>query len=290
MTTYNTKMLGLVTLYNPNPQEASENIKRYIHDIDKLIIWDNSPIEANIKQQVIDLMTDEKDHIVWHGDGQNKCIAPAINFAWKYAKEQGYDLLLIMDQDSHWANFSFYREKVEHYYLTGNKWTFVPYIAGNDNWVIFNEVHFKRVFINSGTIIPIEILNAIDGADETFALDALDHDLAIRIQKAGYQIACITCCMLYHTVGHPKRSRFLNLFTNDYGRERTYSIAKTHLIKYRKHKSWFTAYEKRKIFKEYYMWKLIRIIFAEEDKLGRLKMLIKGIWDGMNYDLKKTKR
>ena len=29
---------------------------------------------------------------------------------------------------------------------------------------------------------------------------------------------------------------------------------------------------------------------AEEDKLGRLKMLIKGIWDGMNYDLKKTKR
>ena len=96
--------------------------------------------------------------------------------------------------------------------------------------------------------------------------------------------------MLYHTVGHPKRSRFLNLFTNDYGRERTYSIAKTHLIKYRKHKSWFTAYEKRKIFKEYYMWKLIRIIFAEEDKLGRLKMLIKGIWDGMNYDLKKTKR
>jgi hypothetical protein len=38
------------------------------------------------------------------------------------------------------------------------------------------------------------------------------------------------------------------------------------------------------------MWKLIRIIFAEEDKLGRLKMLIKGIWDGMNYDLKKTKR
>jgi hypothetical protein len=58
MTTYNTKMLGLVTLYNPNPQEASENIKRYIHDIDKLIIWDNSPIEANIKQQVIDLMTD----------------------------------------------------------------------------------------------------------------------------------------------------------------------------------------------------------------------------------------
>lgn len=283
-------LLGVTTLYNPDIEKAANNILRYIEYIDTLIIWDNSPLEKNVHQDICTRLSEFANKIIWHGTGKNECIAPAINYAWKYAKENGYNMLLIMDQDSQWADFSFFRKKTEEYYSAGNKWVFVPYIAGNDTWVIFNEIHFKRVFINSGTIIPIEILDAIDGADETFALDALDHDLAIRIQKAGYQIACITCCMLYHTVGQPKRSRILHIFTNDYGRERTYSIAKAHLIKYRKHKEWFTCYEKRKIFKEYYMWKFIRIVLAEEDKAGRMKMLFKGIKDGMMFDLTKTKK
>ena len=263
---------------------------RYLNNVDALIIWDNSNADQEVQQRISQYLPDTRGKIIWHGTGQNECIAPAINYAWQYAKTHQFQLLLIMDQDSQWSNFAFFRQKVEAYYQAGNKWAFVPYIAGNDIWPIQQEVHFRRVFINSGTIIPIEILDRIDGADETFPLDALDHDLAIRIQKAGYSIACITCCILYHTVGHPKRSRFLHLFTNDYGRERTYSIAKSHLIKYRKHRSWFTAYEKRKIFKEYYMWKIIRIALAEDDKLGRLKMLLKGIRDGMKYDLTTTKQ
>ena len=32
-------MLGLVTLYNPNQQEAAANILQYIHDEDALIIY-----------------------------------------------------------------------------------------------------------------------------------------------------------------------------------------------------------------------------------------------------------
>lgn len=284
------RILGIVTLFNPDARQAADNILRYLEDVDALIIWDNSPAEKEIPQKVGQYLPDPEGKIIWHNTGKNECIAPAINYAWQYAKTQGFQMLLIMDQDSQWADFAFFRKKVETYYQAGNKWAFVPYIAGNDIWTIQQEIHIKRVFINSGTIIPIEILDAIDGADETFPLDALDHDLAIRIQKAGYQIACITCCILYHTVGHPKRSRFLHLFTNDYGRERTYSITKSHLIKYRKHKDWFTAYEKRKIFKEYYMWKLIRIVFAEEDKLGRLKMFLKGIKDGMTFDITTTKR
>lgn len=284
------RILGIVTLYNPDVRQAAANVMRYLNDIDALIIWDNSAAVQEVRQRISQYLPVPEGKIIWHGTGQNECIAPAINYAWQYAKTHQFQLLLIMDQDSQWSNFAFFRQKVETYYQAGNKWAFVPYIAGNDIWPIQQEIHFRRVFINSGTIIPIEILDHINGADETFPLDALDHDLAIRIQKAGYKIACITCCILYHTVGHPKRSRFLHLFTNDYGRERTYSIAKSHLIKYRKHKNWFTAYEKRKIFKEYFMWKLIRIALAEDDKMGRLKMLLKGIRDGMKYDLKTTKQ
>ncbi len=274
-------ILGVVTLYNPDLESANNNIQQYAPYVEKVIVWDNSPISH--QSQIVG------DNLLYHWTGQNTYIAPAINYAWKYAQDNNYDLILIMDQDSRWANFSFFRTKVEELYAREHN-VYVPYIAGNDNWIFNKEVVERRIFINSGTIIPTDILTTIDGADEVFEMDALDHDLAIRIQKAGYKILCITSCILYHTVGHPKRSKWLHLFTNDYGRERTYSIAKCHLIKYRKHKKWFTPSDKRKIFREYYMWKFIRLVLVEEDKIGRFKMFIKGIHDGFRFDLSKTKQ
>jgi len=274
-------IIGIVTLYNPDMNVAISNIHRYAPCLDQLIVWDNSPINH---QSLL-----SGNNILYHWTGENTYIAPAINYTWQYAKEHQYDLILIMDQDSQWSNFPFFKQKVEDLFAK-QPGVFVPYIAGNDIWPFNEELVSRRIFINSGNIIPTHILTAINGADETFEMDALDHDLAIRIQKAGYTITCITSCILYHTVGHPKRSKWLHLFTNDYGRERTYSIAKCHLIKYRKHKQWFTPADKLKIFKEYYMWKFIRLVLVEEDKIGRFKMFIKGIHDGLHYDLSKTKQ
>jgi len=273
-------IIGIVTLYKPDMDVAISNIHLYAPYLDQLIVWDNSPISH---QSLI-----SSNNIQYHWTGENTYIAPAINYTWKYAKEHNYDLVLIMDQDSRWANFPFFKQKVEELYSTQHG-VFVPYIAGNDIWPFYEELVSRRIFINSGTVISTDILTAINGADETFEMDALDHDLAIRIQKAGYSITCITSCILYHTVGHPIRSKWLHLFSNNYGRERTYSIAKCHLIKYRKHRQWFTPADKMKIFKEYYMWKFIRLVLVEEDKIGRFKMFFKGIHDGLHYDLNKTK-
>ncbi len=280
------KMLGLVTIYNPDPAEAAANIKRYVYDLDELIIWDNSPLDKNLRSLILHELDDVKDKIIWKGDGENRCIAQAINFAWHYAKEHGLDFLLIMDQDSKWYSFSLYRQQIEHYWNEGNKWVFTPFIAGNDRWYITKPLEQRRIFINSGTVLPIEILTAINGADEAFPLDALDHDMSYRIMKAGYQVYCITSCILFHTIGKPRKSKRLHLFTNDYGRARTYSITKCHIMNYRKHRDIMTAYEKRKFFKEIFWWKFVRLVIAEEDKIGRFKMFFKGIKDGVSYKIK----
>jgi rhamnosyltransferase len=276
-------MLGIVTIYNPDIKQTADNIRLYIDYIDKLIIWNNSTLESDIKNQMMALLASFSDKIHWVETGENRLIAKGLNYAWKYAQENFYTFILIMDQDSQWTNFCTYRSTVEKYYDEGNKWVFTPYICGNDLWPIKERIKFRRIFINSGTIIPTEIMSSIGGADEVFAIDALDHDLSYRILRKGYQIACITSCILYHTIGAPKRSKILHLFTNNYGLFRTYSITRSHIICYRKHKSFMTAYEKRKFFKEIFMWKLIRIILVEEEKIGRLKMFCKGIRDGISY-------
>lgn len=279
-------MLGLVTLYNPVPEEATANIKRYINDLDALIIWDNSPLEARLRETVTASLGDAAGKVIWNGTGENRCIAPAINFAWHYAVNNHFDLLLVMDQDSQWEAFSSYRQDIEHILATGRELVFTPYIIGCDTFEIKEEEHDKRLFINSGMVIPTEILSAIGGIDEkAFPLDAIDHDIAFSIQENGYKAVCLTRHQLKHSLGYPQQRGPFRLFTPNYNSLRTYSMARSHIICYRKHKSMMNREDKDYLYNEILRRKFIRIILAEPDKWSRMTALIKGIISGCRYKI-----
>lgn len=282
---YNYKMLGVVTLYNPEPEEAASNIKRYISDVDALIIWDNSPLEKNLKGSIITLIGDEAAKVLWQGNGQNRCIAPAINFAWHYAKEYGYDLLLIMDQDSRWEDFASYRKDVENLYKD-EAVIFTPYVEGCDDFDILETKQKKHFFINSGAIIPIEILQTIKGVDEiAFPLDAVDHDIAYSAREKGYEIICLTNHKLHHSLGQKQRMGILNMLTPNYNSFRTYSMTRSHIICYRKHRNQVESVDKQYLYKEILLMKFVRIVFAEPEKCSRLWAYLKGITSGLLYKI-----
>lgn len=284
--TYSTKMLGLVTLYNPNPEEAVRNIRRYIYDIETLIIWDNSPLESNLKQKIIGSLAEEADKVIWHGDGENYCIAPAVNYAWHYAMEHDYDMILLMDDDSKWEDFISYRKEVEFLYHQQGMMVFTPYVKGCDGFTITDSVQPKTLFINSGTVLPTKIITMIGGVDEkAFPLDAIDHDMAFSITELGYRIICLTSHNLNHDLGHPQRLGIFHIFTPNYNCFRTYSMTRSHIICYRKHKSIRTKEIKKYLYKEILFRKFMRIILAEPDKWNRMKAFIKGIKDGCRYNV-----
>ena len=283
------KILGLVTLYNPEFPNAVDNIMRYLPNLDLLVIWDNSPLEANLKEKILESIAEEADKIIWHGDGNNYCIAPAINFAWHYAQKNHFDLILLMDQDSRWEDFHSYKTDVEEHFRASGKYVFCPHIPSDDTFEITKDVQEKKIFINSGTIIPTSILDDIGGADEAFPLDALDHDLAIRIQKAGYKIVSLTKHKLHHTVGNFKMMGPFHIYTHNYSPQRLYSISRSHIIKYRKHKDWLSSSEIKVMLKEHYIRQLLRILLAEPQKMCRLKMFFKGIYDGITFSLNNSK-
>lgn len=280
---YQTKMLGMVTLYNPSLDEAAANIMRYVNDLDELIVWDNTPLDKNLKADILEALHAVSDRIVWKGDGENHYIAPAINYAWHYAQKHGFQLILLMDQDSRWEDFQLFRQQVDECYKENCNRVFCPFIPENDTFKIVREIQVKRIFINSGTIIPVSILNSIGGADEIFELDALDHDLAIRIQKAGYEIVCLTKHILHHQIGHLQRMGPFHIFTHNYNAQRTYSIAKSHILKFRKHWEWLSSAEILETIKVHYIRKFINILLAEPQKMKRMKMFFKGIYDGLTY-------
>lgn len=277
------KMLGIVTLYHPLLQEAIENITRYLHEVDCLIVWDNSPFEANLQKQMMPAFGEDGEKIEWRGDGENHYIATAINDAWRYGEHLGYDLLLIMDQDSRWEDFTAYKEQVKQCYLDNPRQLFCPYVPENNPFEIISDIQIRNEFINSGAVIPVSILHTIGGVDERFPLDALDYDIGHRIRNAGYSIVCLTRHHLHHQLGRSRRMGPFHIYTSDYGPERTYSISKSFMLYYRKHRKTLSMSEKWFIIKEHYIKKLYRIMLAEPQKLSRIKQLIIGIYDGLTY-------
>lgn len=280
------KMLGVVTLYNPKQEEAIANIKKYLYNLDALIIWDNSPLEKHLKASILNNLSEAKDRVVWKGDGKNHCIAPAINYALNYAITNHYDLVLIMDEDSSWIDFQAYRKDVEELFISKGIAVFTPYVEGCDIFPITNDYQKKKLFINSGTIIPSALLSHIGSIDEdAFPLDALDHDIALSVTALGVPIVCLTKHKMIHSIGQPQRLGIFHLFTPNYNRFRTYNITRSHTICYRKHKPLFDKELKKYYFYEILFLKFVRIILAEPDKYGRMKSFIKGLYDGIRYKI-----
>lgn len=283
MNTY--RWMGVVTLFKPSVKELEPRLRSYAGDLDFLLLWINSPMSSEDRAAITECLDSIGVDYQLYFSPENVCIAPAVNAAMDYAKKCAFDFLLIMDQDSQWSHFEAYRHDVETCWDKGEHAAFTPYVAGFDAWVIRQRIVKRRFFINSGTVLHLSILEGIGGADLAFPLDALDMDLSVRIQQAGYTIDCLTANMLYHTIGAPKRSRWLKLLTNDYNAYRTYTIARSHLIFVRKHHEWLTWKELLITFREHYFYKFFRIILVESNKRERMKMLFKGIKAGLNYKL-----
>lgn len=279
------KLLGLVSLYHPDLHEAVGNIMRYLPYLDRLIIWDNSPLECNLQKQMMPTFEKDREKIEWRGDGENHFIAAAVNYAWQYAEAHNYDLLLLMDQDSQWEGFPAFRKQVELCFLENPNRVFCPYVFGNDTFTITDDIQEKKVFINSGTVIPVHILHAVGGADEQFPLDALDYDLACRILNAGYTIVSLTKHQLHHTVGNVLRMGAFHILTCNYSAERIYSIARSHVLYLRKHGKSLSLSENWHIIKEHYIMMPMRVLLADPQKCKRLRCFFSGIYDGLTYKL-----
>ncbi len=277
------KVLGIVTLYYPNVEHTAKNISAYLPFIDKLIAWNNTDKENNIQRELINALGLGENKILWKENLENLGLAKAYNFAFDYGKGNGYDLVLLMDQDSLWEDFSGFLDRVKREYSSNNVFVYTPNINGYDAQT--SDVLIKDYYINSGTILPYKIIEKIGPQDETFKIDALDVDYSIRVRKRGFKIICFTRYILSHSIGNPKRSKVFHISSPNHSAYRTYSIAFSHIVLIKKH---YKDLNNKTIWyyvREYIVYKYIRILFVENDKSNKLKMLYRGIHDGLKYKL-----
>ncbi|MBY0013625.1 glycosyltransferase [Paenibacillus typhae] len=275
------KYAGVVVLYNP-ALDVKDNIDSYINIIDKLFVIDNSNL---LNASLIDtLCLNQKiEYVSLNG---NQGLAKALKIGCERARDEGFDYVLTMDQDSYFKGstakyiIDFIEKSKEHYAMiasnaisiyedekTGEIKEAFTEISGNNkecNWVM-----------TSGSMMCIKDYVMTSGIDDSLFIAHIDIDICIKLNLCGGKIIKLHKAKLYQKFGNSKPRRFLwkTVHPSFANPDRTYYIFRNQNYlekKYPKHKSFIGV----RLYKF-----LVKIIFFEDQKLKKLYMACIGIID-----------
>jgi len=219
------KILAILVTYYPSIEDVSANILSFIDYIDKLIIWENTPHNYNEKFKLN--LFRNKDKVIFMGKGKNMGLAFAFNRAYDFMfhNSNQYTHLLLMDQDSKWINF-------KDFYNAINNLPQDAIYTPNVNYELEQGHGILKVktCINSGTIIPIEVLKIIGKFNEIYSVDCVDYDFCFKASRRNINIYKLSECNLNQIYGKPINSKYFHLTTNIYSPKRLFFIVRNHLL------------------------------------------------------------
>jgi rhamnosyltransferase len=187
---------AVVILYYPE-DKTIEFIQSYYPCIQKLYVMDNSEKGSGISNAINQLQ-----NAVYIHDGENKGISKRLNQACSMAINDGYELLLTMDQDSTFdkQDFENYLKCIEAF---KDKEEVGMFGAEYVNKVNENECSPKQMnyLITSGSIINLKAYKAIGSFDENLFIDEVDLEYCYNARSKGFKIIKFENIFLRHSLG-----------------------------------------------------------------------------------------
>ena len=275
------KILAVVVAYKPDVEALRSRLARYSDAVDRIFLWKNSLFEF------------AGERLVEAGDGTNRGIAYALNRAWEYAREHGYDYLLTMDQDSEWEDFPAYLQAA----LEGPVGLYGPRVRPKGEAAARSAADGSEgtgpadpgpaaaaryeptdFLITSGMLIALPLLDEIGGWREEFSVDAVDVDFVLRAKSLGIPSFRVGAGMLWQQFGGRRKKGGFHIY--DYAPERLYGIYRNHILTIRRYGLY--AEPLRKMFVRRWIFSRIpRILLGEKSRWTKLKAIVRGIRDGL---------
>lgn len=271
------RVLAIIITYYPERDLLIENVNAIYDRVDRLLIWENTPTSERLDYRFL-----TKSKIEYCGDSINS-ISHALNYAWRYAHDNGYDFLLTMDQDSVFKNFDQYLKTVLEF-QSHNECLMGPMISRYSETTpssIISEIGNNSHLITSGMLIPVSLLCEIKGFCEDFRIEAVDVDLCVRVRNAGRKIYLNSNGVLVQRFGAPYEKKLFGkrFVGSDYNEKRLYEIFRNHIIIYRRYKNNAVKGFVISYFRNF----VPRIILWEDNKINKLLAIFKGIIAGYRF-------
>lgn len=197
------KIAATVILYHP-ASNTLKNIQSYASKVEKVFVFDNTEGEESTIREV--LSKDSK--IQYYHDSQNRGIAERLNQAAQKAIEEGFDWLLMMDQDSEFEGnaIQLYMDCIGKYSdtakvaLFGTNYSRTQQVSNGE--IISREVN---AMITSGTMLNLELYPIIGQFDEALFIDAVDVEYCLNAKTKGFSVIQLMNIFLRHELGNAVR-------------------------------------------------------------------------------------
>lgn len=281
------KIVAIVILYDTNIVELKKNILSYIDYVEKIIIWDNG---SNFDQILINENLKEYEYkIIYKTEYKNKFIAYPLNQALKWAIDNDYEYLLSMDQDS-----LFDGNDISKYFDNIIKMSFNESIAiygvnPNNYYLKQKDLVQAKWFITSGSVYDVNIIRKIGGFREDYEIDCVDNEICYKANSKGYKCLIDTNCNLIQQFGTPVKSVF-GFTSLGYSPFRTYSILCNHIRLWKEYPDYVDNFLRYQVIvKEFFLYRIIKVILAENQKIKKLRAIFLGFLDGLSGKRKERK-
>lgn len=260
-------LVGVVILYNPNYEEILKNISSYIKQLTKLYIISNSKIEKLFLDKINYLY---KNIEFLKNDDFNIGIAKSLNIALEKAKENNYQWILTMDQDSFFENDDF--NLFVNDFKNTNKKNLLIYSPIHNKKFISNKIIDVKFVMTSANILNIDKAIKINGFDENLFIDDVDHEFCFRASEKQYKIQQNTKIAINHSLGNKLENNI-----TIYPAQRLYYMSRNFL--YLRNKYQYKQKDFLKKRKRYLIKFFIKHLFYSSERLRCLKMILLGIKD-----------
>lgn len=271
---------GVVVLYN-SPAETLHNILTYIHQVETLYVVDNS--SSRNDELIRALQTYPNVH--YHSLNGNKGIATALNWAAKQALQDGFTVLLTMDDDTQTPT-TMMAQMIEFWNGYGKP---IGILSGVHH-TKSDAASYRRLpyTLTSGNLLNLKAYQITGPFYDDLFIDHVDHEYGLRLNQHKYEVIELPSIRLGHQLGYAQQIKIGNWVVRNYGTHspiRQYYFARNGvyvaLLYFKAYPSfsWMVAKELVK--------RLIKASVLDENGKSRVKMLLQGVIDGWRGQLGK---
>lgn len=202
------KAAVVVTTYNPNLQDLEENLRSYAHQVDVVVVTDNS--DTAFMQQSVEQLVRKFTSVYLNQLFENAGIARAQNLGVDLAIKQGCEFFIEIDQDSRLPE-GYVSSLLQSFdRLDGGRQVvggIGPLIKTKDIDAgaaqVVQQTGCVEVehTLSSGFLMPLHAYRTVGGKDEELFIDYVDWDWCWRSRSAGLAVYVDRALTIGHELG-----------------------------------------------------------------------------------------
>lgn len=287
-------LCAVITTYRPD-NGFPARVQRIRNQVGCVVIVDDGKSADNVAR--LHHWFPETSNVIVHHNATNVGIAVSLNKGISIAKSKGYSWMLTLDDDTI-VEPDMVKNLIETWNLVADqagKPVAIMGMArsgGHADRIEFcpTERHLfveKRGIVTSGSLMSLDVYDAIGGFRNEFFIDSIDYDYCLRARARGFRVIEVCQVGMIHPLGKPIKRRIgcLTLETTNHTPIRRYYAYRNSTVLAQEHFRHDPLYSLAVFV--YQLRTVALILLLENDRRKKVKMIFRGLLDGWRKRLGK---